>query len=264
MFGALGTEYMRRFEIPYAAFTLFQAYLANLMYQNARRNPRAQTRGWSMDASHAAREDEFNSRISPEIKLSDCSQVTDGATALILVSEEFAATYARQHGLSLDEIPAILGWGHTTAPMLLADKFEESKNHSFVLPHSRKAVVSAYERAGISGPQDLDAYEYHDCFTTTAYASIDIVGLTRPGDNERAIEEGWLEMNGRLPLNPSGGLIGVGHPVGATGVRQALDSYKLITQQAGDYQVPIEGGKVLMVNIGGSGTTTVALVIGRP
>ena len=124
--------------------------------------------------------------------------------------------------------------------------------------------MSAYERAGISGPQDLDAYEYHDCFTTTAYASIDIVGLTRPGDNERAIEEGWLEMNGRLPLNPSGGLIGVGHPVGATGVRQALDSYKLITQQAGDYQVPIEEGKVLMVNIGGSGTTTVALVIGRP
>jgi acetyl-CoA C-acetyltransferase len=132
-----------------------------------------------------------------------------------------------------------------------------------VLPHARAAITSAYRRAGINGPDQLDAYEFHDCFTTTAYSSVDLVGLTRPGENYKAIDEGWLEIDGRLPLNPSGGLIGTGHPVGATGVRQALDAYKLTTGQAADYQVTRKHNRVLMVNIGGSGTTTVALVIGK-
>ena len=260
LFGQLGAEYVHRFEIPIEDH---QAYLADLMYRNARNNPKAQTRGWAMDQRHAATEDKFNVRLSPEIKLSDCSQVTDGAAAVVLVSEEYAEEYARKHGIPLDEIPALLGWGHTTAPIRLVDKLEESKNDKYVLPHSHRAITSAYARAGISGPEQLDACEFHDCFTTTAYAAIDLVGLTEPGENYKAIEEGWLEMEGKLPLNPSGGLIGAGHPVGATGVRQVLDAYRLVTGQAEDYQVPQKHHRVLTVNVGGSGTTTVAFVVGR-
>ena len=70
-------------------------------------------------------------------------------------------------------------------------------------------------------------------------------------------------MDGRLPMNPSGGLIGGGHPVGATGVRQMLDACRLVTGNAGDYQVPLNNRRVLMVNIGGSGTTTVAFLVGK-
>lgn len=259
LFGKLGAEYVRRFEIPMEEY---QAYLSDLMYRNARNNPRAQTRGWVMSKDHALREDNFNTRISEEIKISDCSQVTDGAVSLFLASERYAREYAQRHGLKLEDIPVIQGWGHSTAPIELTTKLEEGRKTDYVLPHARRAIVDAYRGAGISGPDDIDCIEFHDCFTTTAYAAVDLVGITKPGENFKAIEEGWLEMNGRYPLNPSGGLIGAGHPVGATGVRMALDLYRQMTESAGGYQVPLRNRRALQVNIGGSGTTVVAMVIG--
>ena len=76
------------------------------------------------------------------------------------------------------------------------------------------------------------------------------------------MEEGWLEIEGKHPINPSGCLIGAGHPVGATGTRQLLDAYLQVAGQAGDYQV--EGAKNFQtLNIGGSGTTSVSFVVGR-
>jgi acetyl-CoA C-acetyltransferase len=108
----------------------------------------------------------------------------------------------------------------------------------------------------------LDGIETHDCFTTTEYMAIDHFGITPPGASWRAIEAGDIEIGGRIPVNPSGGLIGAGHPVGATGVRMALDCFKQVTGTAGEYQV--EGARTLAtLNIGGSGTTIVSLVIGR-
>jgi acetyl-CoA C-acetyltransferase len=91
--------------------------------------------------------------------------------------------------------------------------------------------------------------------------AIEHLGLTAPGEAWKAIEDGSIEIGGRLPVNPSGGLIGGGHPVGATGVRMALDAFKQVTDRAGDYQV--EGAKTVQtLNIGGSTTTTVSLVVG--
>jgi acetyl-CoA C-acetyltransferase len=91
--------------------------------------------------------------------------------------------------------------------------------------------------------------------------AIDHLGLTAPGESWKAVEDGSIEMGGRLPINPSGGLIGLGHPVGATGVRMALDAFKQVTGTAGDYQV--EGAKTCQtLNIGGSTTTTVSLIVG--
>ncbi|MSP78608.1 MAG: thiolase domain-containing protein [Dehalococcoidia bacterium] len=264
LFGKIGAEYVRRYDMAKSTYEQYQAYLSDLMYRNARKNPKAQTRDWAMNEKHALTEDKFNLRISEEIKLSDCSQVTDGAAVVFLASEEYAREYARKHNIDLNTIPHILGWGHTTAPMMLADKVAESLNYDRPLPHSREAVKQAYNRAGIEGPEQLDVYEFHDCFTTTAYASVDVIGLTRPGENYKAIEGGWLEMDGKLPINPSGGLIGGGHPVGATGIRQMLDVYKQTTEKADDYQVAIKNRKALMVNIGGSGTTNCAFVVGFP
>ena len=128
--------------------------------------------------------------------------------------------------------------------------------------HDCGAITDAYQRAGIPGPEALDAIETHDCFTVTEYMAIDHFGITAPGQSWRAIEEGEIEIGGRIPVNPSGGLIGAGHPVGATGVRMALDCFKQTTGTAGEYQV--EGAKTFAtLNIGGSATTTVSLVIGR-
>lgn len=92
--------------------------------------------------------------------------------------------------------------------------------------------------------------------------AIDHFGLTEPGQSWRAIEEGVIDFGGRLPINPSGGLIGCGHPVGATGVRQLLDAYKQVTDTAGEYQVP-GAAAVGTLNIGGSATSTVCFIVGR-
>jgi acetyl-CoA C-acetyltransferase len=92
--------------------------------------------------------------------------------------------------------------------------------------------------------------------------AIDHFGITPPGESWRAVEAGDIEIGGRIPVNPSGGLIGTGHPVGATGVRMALDCFKQVTGTAGDYQV--DGAQTFAtLNIGGSGTTIVSLVVGR-
>jgi acetyl-CoA C-acetyltransferase len=250
---------MRRFEIPRDEYTEAQAYLSDLMYRHARNNPRAQTRAWDLDAVA----EKLDFRISPEITVRDCSQITDGAVALVLATDDYASGHARRRGVDAAALPALLGWGHTTAPITIEDKLAESADHEYVLPHARKAITDAYKRAGIAGPESLDACEFHDCFTTTAYAAVDLIGLAPPGANGQAIQDGWLEMDGRLPLNPSGGLIGAGHPVGATGVRQVLDAVNQVAGTAGDYQVPGNNGRMLTVNMGGSGTTTVATIVGR-
>jgi acetyl-CoA C-acetyltransferase len=173
----------------------------------------------------------------------------------------YAAKYAGQRGLKLENIPCILGWGHTTAPIEFARKVADSKDNEYVLPMTRKAITDAYRRAGIKDCWDLDVIETHDCFTTSEYMAIDHFGLTKPGESWRAIENGIIEMGGKLPINPSGGLIGCGHPVGATGARQLLDAYKQVTGAAGDYQVP-GAKKVATLNIGGTATTNVCFIVG--
>ena len=106
----------------------------------------------------------------------------------------------------------------------------------YVLPHVRAAVLDALRRAQVT-LDDVDGFEVHDCFTPSEYLAIDHIGLTGPGESWKAIENGEIEIGGRLPINPSGGLIGGGHPVGASGVRMLLDAAKQVSGAAGDYQV---------------------------
>jgi acetyl-CoA C-acetyltransferase len=257
LFGKLGDEYDRRYGLD----DKHLARIAAINYGNAKRNPKAQTRSWYMSEAHAVGTDEYNTVIGGRIKISDCSQVTDGAVGLVLASAKFAAEYAKKRGLELDRLPRIQGWGHATAPIRFVDKVAESASNPYVLPHTRRAVTDAFSRAGIADCWKLDAIETHDCFTTSEYMAIDHFGLTAPGQSWKAVEEGVIDFGGKLPINPSGGLIGAGHPVGATGVRQMLDAYLQVTHQAGDYQV--EGARrVGMLNIGGSGTTSVVFVVG--
>jgi len=258
LFGKLGDEYDRRFGLEDEHL----AHISAVNYSNAKRNPLAQTRNWYMTEDHARGQDRFNTVIGGRIKISDCSQVTDGAAALLLASESFAAAYAKRSGLDLASIPRLLGWGHHTAPIEFGAKVAESENDPYVLPHTRRAILDAFRRAGIKDISQIDVIETHDCFTTSEYMAIDHFGITPPGESWRAIEDGTIEMGGKLPINPSGGLIGAGHPVGATGCRQVLDAYKQVTEIAGNYQV--EGTRrVATLNIGGSGTTSVCFVVGR-
>lgn len=257
LFGKLGDEYEKRYGLD----SKYLAKIADINYRNAKNNPNAQTRDWFMNLKHASAPSNFNTTVSGRIKVTDCSQITDGAVSLFLASEKFAQKYAQKINLELKEIPVILGWGHTTARIELEKKFLESADGEYILPHTRKAITDAFERAGIKTCWDLDAIETHDCFTTSEYMAIDHFGLTKPGQSWKAIEEGVIEMTGKLPINPSGGLIGCGHPVGATGVRQLLDAYKQVTNTAGGYQIA-GAKKVATLNIGGSATTNVCLIAG--
>ena len=180
---------------------------------------------------------------------------------VFLASRSYAERYARGMGRKLEDIPRIKGWGHNTARLRFADKVAESRDAEYVLPHVRSTITSAMKRAGIENVGGVDGIETHDCFTTSEYMAIDHFGITAPGESWKAVEEGWLEIDGKHPINPSGGLIGAGHPVGATGTRQLLDAFLQVTGQAGDYQV--EGAKNFQtLNIGGSGTTSVSFVVG--
>ncbi|MCP4002766.1 MAG: thiolase domain-containing protein [bacterium] len=257
LFGRLGDEYDARYGLKDEHL----AELSKINYANAKLNPNAQTRTWYMNKEHALCRTDDNAAVGGRIRIADCSQVTDGAVCVFLASREYAERYAKGRGLKLSQIPRIKGWGHNTARLRFSDKVAESRGNEFVLPHVRSTVVSAMERAGIADVNGIDGIETHDCFTTSEYMAIDHFGITKPGESWKAIEAGWLEIDGKHPINPSGGLIGAGHPVGATGTRQLLDAYLQVTGQAGAYQV--EGAKNFQtLNIGGSGTTSCSFVVG--
>ena len=257
LFGKLGDEYDKRYGLKDEHL----AEISRINYENAKLNPNAQTRTWYMNKEHALCRTDDNAAVGGRIRISDCSQVTDGAVTVFLASRAYAEKYAKGRGMKLSDIPRIKGWGHNTARLRFVDKVAESAGDQYVLPHVRSTVTSALKRAGIADVNGVDGIETHDCFTTSEYMAIDHFGITAPGESWKAVEEGWLEIDGKHPINPSGGLIGAGHPVGATGVRQLLDASLQVTGRAGAYQV--EGAKNFQtLNIGGSGTTSVSFVVG--
>lgn len=257
LFGRLGDVYDERYGLDAAHLTR----LAELNYANAQRNPNAQTRAWLGDLDEL-QGGKYAAQVTGRLAVRDCSQITDGAVSLVLASEAKAAEWAERNGVDLADVPRIEGWGHRTAALTFDSKIAQAAGDPYILPHTRRAIVDAFERANVEDAWQLDAIETHDCFTTSHYMAIDHFGLTEPGRSFEAIEDGVIDFEGALPMNPSGGLIGGGHPVGATGVRQALDAHRQVTGAAGDYQVP-DAKRVATLNIGGSGTTSVSLVIGR-
>ena len=130
-----------------------------------------------------------------------------------------------------------------------------------MFPHLQAAIAEAQGRAGVS-LDDIDVVETHDCFTISEYMAYDHFGLTPPGESWRAVEDETTRIEGGLPFNPSGGLIGAGHPVGATGVRMLLDASRQVTGRAEDTQIP--GARTAQtLNVGGSTTTVASFVVTR-
>ncbi|MFN3214833.1 MAG: acetyl-CoA acetyltransferase [Henriciella sp.] len=257
MFSDLADVYDERYGLKYEHLM----GISKINFENGKRNPNSQARNWQFTEKSFTENDEANPVIEGWMRRQDCGQVTDGAAVIFLASEERARQYAEDRDIPFETIPRIKGWGHTTAPMLMETKLAESQDGEYVFPWVRKAITDAYTRAGIVGPEELDAIETHDCFSVTEYMAIEHFGITAPGEAWKAVEDGRIAFDGSIPINPSGGLIGLGHPVGATGVRMLLDAAKQTTGRAGDYQV--EGAKtVATYNVGGSGTTNCSFVVG--
>lgn len=218
----------------------------------------AQTRKWFMSYEQAnMRGTATNMLVGGRLATSDCSQVTDGAAVVILCSKEFIDER------NIKNAPVVKGYGHRVAPMRFDKKMEESKDNKYILPWTRKAVLDAYRRSGLT-IDDINVFETHDCFTSSEYVAISAFGITEPGEEWNAVEDGTIAFDGAKPINPSGGLIGCGHPVGASGARMFLDIYKQVAGKAGKYQV--KNGEVknaLMLNIGGSATTNYVFIVGK-
>jgi len=248
MFSQLADEYDRRYGLD----TRHLHAIAELNMRNAKANPLAQTRNWAFGPGSFADDDADNPLVEGCLRRTDCSQVTDGTAGLLLVSD-------RHH---IDNKARIAGWGHGTAGLSLQAKFDRSQRQPYVFPHVRHVVEDAFRRAHIADVTKLDGIETHDCFSMSEYMAIDHFGITGPGESWKAVENGDLERDGAIPVNPSGGLIGVGHPVGASGVRMLRDAARQVTGQAGDTQV--NGARTFAtLNIGGSLTTTVSFVVTR-
>lgn len=255
-FSDLAEEYDRRHGLDPAHLRR----IAEINFANAKRNPNAQTRHYQFTSASFSDDDAANPVVEGRIRKMDCGQVTDGSAVVFLASPARAAAYAERRGIALDSLARIPGWGHRSAPIGYARKIADSAGQPYVFPQVRRAVEDARARAGIADVAQLDAIETHDCFTSSEYMEIDHLGITPPGQSWQAIEDGTIDIGGALPVNPSGGLIGLGHPVGATGVRMLLDAHKQVTGSAGDYQV--EGARrVQTLNIGGSTTTTVSFIV---
>ncbi len=256
LFGKLADEYVKKYNLDEKHYKKCLAKISYINYSNAKRNPNAQTRKWFMDERQANyRGEETNEEIGNMLCVSDCSQVTDGAAVVILASEE----YINENNIK--NKPYIKGFGHRVAPYLFDKKIEEDRENEYILPWTRQAIVDAYNRANLT-VDDIDVFETHDCFTSSEYMAISAFGITKPGKEYEAIENGTIDFNGSKPINPSGGLIGCGHPVGASGVRMFLDLYKQVTNTAGKYQIR-NAKNAMMLNIGGSATTNYSFIVGR-
>ena len=227
--------------------------IGRINLENAQQNPNAQTRVWKLSSDSFGTDDHVNPVVSGRLRRNDCCQITDGAAGVVLVSDRWLRDNRR--------VPTanIVGWGHSTVGLSLQSKLDRPAE-PFVMPHVRSAITDAWERAGIDGIADIDLAEVHDCMTPSEYMAIDHLGITEPGMSWQAIEDGTITRSGSKPVNPSGGLIGGGHPVGATGARMVADATAQVTGTAGEYQV--DGAhRAQTLNIGGSTATTVSFVI---
>jgi acetyl-CoA C-acetyltransferase len=175
------------------------------------------------------------------LHLLDCCPQTDGAAAVLLVSAERAKEFT-------DKPVWVAGFGVATDHPYMHEK------SSYVgLPATTMAAERAYAMSGVS-PDEIDMAEVHDCFTITEILDIEDLGFVEKGKGGIASIEGETAIGGRIPVNPSGGLLAKGHPIGATGVAQVTECFWQLRHEAGDRQIEVRNGNALQHNVGGRGS----------
>jgi acetyl-CoA C-acetyltransferase len=194
-------------------------------------------------------DDAANPMIAWPLRLFDCSPITDGAAALLLVSEERAREFT-------DAPLYIIGSGQASDTVL------PERPDLTSLGAARKAAQDAYTMAGITA-QDIRMAEVHDCFTIAEIVATEDLGFFAPGDGFKAAEDGVTARSGSRPVNTSGGLKSKGHPVGASGVAQAVEMWKQMRGEAGARQVSGDLPLALTHNVGATGSTCVVHVFER-
>ena len=230
----------------------FQAYgdqsetlarIAVKNHANAQANPLAQMRR-DVSFEFCNTPSEKNPVIAPPLRLTDCSLISDGAAALVMVAEDRAG------------FECAAGF---RAACQVNDYLPMSRRDMTRLAGAARAFEMAFEEAGI-GVNDLDLAEVHDCFTIAELMIYEAMGLAPQGQGARAVADGTVMAGGALPVNLSGGLKAKGHPVGATGVSMHVLAAQQVTGQAGPLQKP-GAGLAGVFNMGGSGVANYCSIL---
>jgi len=181
--------------------------------------------------------------VADPLTLLDCSPVSDGAAAMILCREDIAKKYTSNPVY-------IVGSGQASDSLALAQRKSLTRLDATIM-----ASKAAYKQAGVA-PKDINVVEVHDCFTIAELMAVEDLGFAEKGKGGKFIDEGNTKLGGRVPFNTSGGLKACGHPVGATGIKQACEIVMQLRGEAGARQV--KNAEIGMThNVGGSGATAV-------
>ncbi len=187
--------------------------------------------------------------VADPLRILDCSPITDGAAAAIICPVEMAKEMGKP-------VIKIIGTGHATDSIALS-----SRKDITWLEATYQAAKQAYAMAD-KKPHDIDIIEVHDCFTIAEICVLEALGIVEKGKGGVAAEEGITSLEGKIPVNTSGGLKAKGHPVGATGVAQVVEIVKQLRGEAGDRQIK-EARTGMTQNMGGSGGSTVVHIFER-
>jgi len=235
-FPSLGAMMARRHMYEYGTTREQLAMFPVVAHENASKNPMAQLR------NRITVEKVLNAPvIADPLTLLDCSPITDGAAAVVLAPMEVARKY-------------------TDTPVKISASVATT---DYISIHSRPSITTvkanveagrkAYRMAGV-GPGDIDFVELHDAFSIISLIALEDLGFVEKGQGGKFAEEGQIALGGKLPVNPSGGLKAKGHPVGATGVGQVVETVIQLRGEAGERQV--DGAKrALTHNVGGTASS---------
>jgi len=242
-FTGLFAEVAKHYEKRYGAVSDVLGTIAAKNHRNGVDNPYAQLRK-DLGEEFCQTVSDKNPMVADPLRRTDCSPVSDGAAAVVL---------------------SVAPTGGATAPVRLAgfgqanDFFPTDRRDPTAFAATRASWQRALGMAGV-GLEDLDFAEVHDCFTIAELLMYEAMGLTEPGQGARAVKEGWVFKDGKLPINVSGGLKAKGHPVGATGVSQHVITAMQLTGTAGDMQLA-SPRRAAVQNMGGVGIANYVSVL---
>jgi acetyl-CoA acyltransferase len=225
-------------------------------YANANVNPLAHMHAVKVSAEHAGAENEKNpcflgnEEYKKFLRLTDCSQVSDGGAAAIFCSEDGLRAAGISPADAVEVVDCDYGCGDLWSDPA---NFEE-------MATTRTVVQRLLARAGVK-PADLQVAEVHDCFALTEILMYEAIGLAERGAGAALVRSGATARDGRIPVNTGGGLLAFGHPVGATGIKQVLEIYRQMKGKCGDYQMPSTPNLGLAVNMGGDDKTCSAMLL---
>ncbi|MBI4379679.1 MAG: thiolase domain-containing protein [candidate division NC10 bacterium] len=186
--------------------------------------------------------------ICDPLRLYDCPPISDGASAAVLCATEIAGEFT-------DRPIDVIGSGHAMGPGTLFEMTDLTTFEATVI-----AAREAYRGAGVS-PSDIDVAEVHDCFSIAEIAATEDLGFVEKGKGGPAVEQGLTALDGSIPINPSGGLLAKGHPVGATGLAQI---YEIVRQLRGEAMNQVRDAQIgLAQNLGGTGAVSTVHILKR-